>query len=120
MNGDRENLTRRELLARGGWLTLATAIGTFPGNLLASDPAVIDVAYAGSMGSMMEGPVKASAAESLKLQFRGGAQGSSALAQLIVGGSIRPDVFIPVPPGPALAVLKAGKAESAQPVARTE
>ncbi|HEY2114363.1 MAG TPA: substrate-binding domain-containing protein, partial [Candidatus Angelobacter sp.] len=40
--------------------------------------------------------------------------------QLIVGGSIRPDVFIPVTPGPALAILRAGKADSAQPIAHTE
>jgi molybdate/tungstate transport system substrate-binding protein len=52
--------------------------------------------------------------------MHGRAQGSSALAQLIVGGSIRPDVFIPVTAGPALTVLRAGKAESAQPVAHTE
>jgi len=42
------------------------------------------------------------------------------LAQLIVGGSIRTDVFIPVTPGPALTVLRAGKADSAQTVAHTE
>jgi molybdate/tungstate transport system substrate-binding protein len=39
---------------------------------------------------------------------------------LIVGGNIRSDVFIPVTPGPALTVLKAGKADSAQPIAKTE
>jgi molybdate/tungstate transport system substrate-binding protein len=52
--------------------------------------------------------------------MHGRAQGSSALAQLIVGGSIRPDVFIPVTPGPMLTVLRAGKAGTAQPVAHTE
>ncbi len=88
--------------------------------LRAAEPAILDVAYAGSMGSMMEGPVKAAAAANLHLEMHGRAQGSSALAQLIVGGSIRPDVFIPVTPGPALTVLRAGKAVSAQPVAHTE
>jgi molybdate/tungstate transport system substrate-binding protein len=39
---------------------------------------------------------------------------------LIVGGSIRSDVFVPVTPGPALTVLRAGKADSAQPIAHTE
>ncbi|HJX85776.1 MAG TPA: extracellular solute-binding protein [Candidatus Angelobacter sp.] len=116
----KQSLTRRELLVRGSFLTLGAAVSGLPTNLWAADLGVVDVAYAGSMGSMMEGPIKASAAQNLKLDFRGRAQGSSALAQLIVGGSIRPDVFIPVTPGPALTVLRGGKADVAQPVAHTE
>ena len=72
------------------------------------------------MGSMMEGPIKAAAARSLQIEMHGRAQGSDALAKLIVGGSITPDVFIPVTPGPMLTVLAAGKAELAVPIARTE
>lgn len=113
-------LTRRELLIRGGWLACGAAVAALPHNSLAADLSVLDVAYAGSMGSMMEGPMKASAAESLKLDMHGRGQGSSALAQLIVGGSIRPDIFLPVTPGPMMTILRAGKAESAQPVAHTE
>jgi molybdate/tungstate transport system substrate-binding protein len=97
-----------------------TALAGLPLHLLASELAPLDVAYAGSMGSMMEGPIKSAAARTLKIEFHGRAQGSSALAQLIVGGSIRSDVFIPVTPGPALTVLRAGKADSAQPIAHTE
>jgi len=88
--------------------------------LRAEQTVTLDVDYAGSMGSMMEGPIKAAAAATLHLEMHGRAQGSSALAQLIVGGSIRPDVFIPVAAGPALTVLRAGKADSAQPIAHTE
>ena len=116
-------VTRRELLARSLVLAAGAALTGLPLRLHATeldDLAVLDVAYAGSMGSMMEGPIKSSVAQSLKLDFHGRAQGSSALAQLIVGGSIRPDVFIPVTPGPALTILRAGKADSAQPVAHTE
>ena len=112
-------LSRRELLIGTGWLTLGAA-ASFPTRLVAADLAAVDVSYAGSMGSMMEGPIKSSVAQRLKLDFRGRAQGSSALAQLIVGGNIRTDVFVPVTPGPALTVLRAGKAESAQPIAHTE
>ena len=115
-----KGLSRRELLVRSGWLTLGAAFAGLPTYLLAEDLAPLDVSYAGSMGSMMEGLVKASAAKSLQLDFHGRAQGSNALAQLIVGGNIRSDVFIPVTPGPALTVLKAGKADSAQPIAKTE
>jgi len=80
----------------------------------------LDVAYAGSMGSMMEGPIKAGVAHALAIAMHGRAQGSDALAKLIVGGSIAPDVFISVTPGPMLTVLRAGKARQATPVARTE
>lgn len=112
-------LTRRELLVRGSWLALGAAAG-FGGAPLWAQLPVLDVAYAGSMSSLMEGPVKMAAAQSLKLDLHGRAQGSNALAQLIVGGSIRPDVFIPVTPGPALTVLRAGKAASAEAIAQTE
>ena len=56
----------------------------------------------------------------LHIAMHGRAQGSDALANLIVGGSIACDVFIPVTPGPMLTVLKAGKATLGTPVARTE
>ena len=80
----------------------------------------LDVAYAGSMGSMMEGPIKAAAAQTLQIDMHGRAQGSDALAKLIVAGSIAADVFIPVTPAPMMTVLKGGKASVATPVARTE
>ena len=86
----------------------------------ARDLTPLDVAYAGSMGSMMEGPVKSAIATSLQIALQGRAQGSDALAKLIVGGSIAPDVFISVTPNPMLAVLQSGKAHRAVPIARTE
>jgi len=112
--------TRREALTRGLTIAAATALAGLPLHLLADDLSALDVAYAGSMGSMMEGPLKSAAAQTLKLELHGRAQGSSALAQLIAGGSIRPDVFISVTPSPMLTVLRAGKAGSAQPIAHTE
>ena len=112
--------TRREALAKGITFTAITALAGLPLHLLADELVPLDVAYAASMGSMMEGPIKSVAARTLKIDFHGRAQGASALAQLIVGGSIRPDVFIPVTPGPALTVLRSGKADSAQPIAHTE
>jgi molybdate/tungstate transport system substrate-binding protein len=113
-------LTRRQLLARSWTITAAAAVAGLPFHLLADELATLDVAYAGSMSSMMEGPVKSSAARTLKIDLHGRGQGSSALAQLVAGGSLRPDIFIPITPGPALTILRAGKADSAQPVAHTE
>ena len=101
-------------------MAAAAALAGFPPRLLGGDLASLDVAYAGSMGSMMEGPIKSAVADALKIDFHGRAQGSSALAQLIAGGSIRPDVFISITPSPMLTVLRAAKAEIAVPIARTE
>ena len=120
MDRNHKSLTRRELLVRGGCFALAAGVAGLPARSLAPELAVLDVAYAGSMGSLMEGPLKTAATQTLKLDLHGRAQGSSALAQLIVSGSIRCDVFIPITPAPMLSVLKAGKAETAQPVAHTE
>ena len=95
-------------------------LGGFASKSLAQTLTVLDVAYAGSMGSMMGGPIKSMAARTLGIDMHGRGQGSDALAKLIVGGSINADVFIPVTPGPAMTVLKAGKAQTAMPIARTE
>jgi molybdate/tungstate transport system substrate-binding protein len=80
----------------------------------------LEVAYAGSMGSMMDGGVRPAIAKSLGAELKGRAQGSTGLANLIIAGSIRPDVFIAVTPGPMRNVLAAGKGERAIPIARTE
>jgi molybdate/tungstate transport system substrate-binding protein len=111
-------MTRRELLARAARTGLALA--AFPAYLQAADPAILSVAYAGSMGALMDGPLKRAVAQTLKLEMQGRAQGSNALAQLILGGSLCPDVFVPITPGPMLTVLRAGKADSAKSIARTE
>lgn len=113
-------MRRRELLARSVTLAAGAALYGLPRGLLASELTALDVAYAGSMGSLMEGPIKAAAAQTLKMELRGRAYGSTALAQLIVGESIRPDVFICVTPGPMLTIFRAGKAGSARPIAHTE
>ena len=68
----------------------------------------------------MNGGVRIGAAKALGAELRGRAQGSMGLARLIEGGSIRPDVFISVTPGPMQVVLDAHKAAKAVPIARTE
>src|SRR5690348_5707818 len=103
---------------------LATAIGAFAA-LIAGFGATesttpLQVAYAGSMGSLMDGGVRPAIAKALGAQLQGRAQGSTGLANLIVAGSIRPDVFIAVTPEPMRIVLRAGKAKRADPIARTE
>ncbi len=72
------------------------------------------------MKAMLEGPLKAAATRTLHLDLRAHSEGADAVAQAIVSGSLHADVFIPVTAGPMLTVIHAGKAESAQPIARTE
>lgn len=123
-----EAFTRRQLLAKGGraaaGLVALSAAGPLRGIGLAAgmggadlDP--VNVAYAGSMGSFMEGSAKPAVARSLRLELRGHGQGANGLAQLIMAGSLTPDVFLSVTPGPMQAVLGAGKAAVAVPVAAT-
>ena len=111
---------RREFILLGALSATALAWSINRVSLTAADELVpLEVAYAGSMGSMMDGPIR-TAARSLGIELRGRAQGSMGLAHLIEGGSIRPDVFISVTPPPMRVVLKAGKATSAAAIARTE
>jgi molybdate/tungstate transport system substrate-binding protein len=116
----RASTTRRKFIARSLTITAGVAVAGLPLKLFATKLDTLDVAYAGSMGSLMEGPVKIAAAQTLKLDLHGRGHGSTALAQLIVGGNIHPDVFISVTPGPMLTILKAGKIDSALPIAHTE
>lgn len=109
-------MNRREWLGAAS-ATLAAAL---PLRQSAQGLVVLDVAYAGSMGSMMEGPIKAQAAAMLGIDMRGRAAGSDALAKLIVGDSISADVFLPVTPGPMMTVIEAGKTQIGMPIARTE
>jgi len=90
-----------------------------PVRVLAQPAIPLAVAYAGSMGSLMEGPVKTAAERRLGIAFQGQGEGSDGLAHLIVAASIRPDVFLPVTPAPMETVLRGGKAREGLPVART-
>jgi molybdate/tungstate transport system substrate-binding protein len=114
----------RRLLLQIGIVTVAAAFAALMLNVGATDAiqstTPLQVAYAGSMGSMMDGGVGPAIAKALGAELQGRAQGSTGLANLIVAGSIRPDVFISVTSEPMRIVLKAGKAQSATPIARTE
>jgi len=103
-------LTRRQIIYQIAGLAAFKARGG----------SVLNVAYAGSMASVMEGGIKQAALAQLGLALQGRAQGASGLAQLIVSNAIRPDVFISVTPSPMESVVKAGMAANAVPIARTE
>jgi molybdate/tungstate transport system substrate-binding protein len=117
--GDQESM--RYLYLQQYMMALALVLASIADGPASADSLTpLQVAYAGSMGSMMDGAVKPAVAKSLNAELQGRAQGSTGLANLIIAGSIRPDVFISVTPEPMRNVLKAGRAQKAIPIARTE
>lgn len=80
----------------------------------------LQVAYAGSMGVIMDRFLGPGFASAHSVQYQGVGQGSFALARLILAKQIRPDVFISVTRGPVELLLRAGMLNRAQPVASTE
>ncbi len=86
----------------------------------ASAAEAITVAYAGSMGKLMDKGMNPSFTTATGVAVHGIGQGALALAHLITGGAMKPDVFVPVSAGPAKIVREAGfAAGKAVPVAST-
>lgn len=104
------SISRRLLLAAP--LVLATARRAAAGE-------AITVAYAGSMGRLMDKGMNPSFTAATGVSVHGIGQGALALAHLIIGGAMKPDVFVPVSAGPAKLVRAAGLADKAVPVAST-
>jgi molybdate/tungstate transport system substrate-binding protein len=116
---DKANISRRRLLMLGSSL-VAGAMLEIPATLMAEELNKLDVASAGSIRTMLEGPIKTSIAKALKLDLHAHSEGADAVAQSLVSGQLLADVFIPITAGPMRTVILASKAEVAQPIARTE
>jgi molybdate/tungstate transport system substrate-binding protein len=113
-------LNRRHFLKGGGFLVGGgLAAGSF-NHLFAEQLDVLDVASAGAIRAMLDGPLKTAAAQSLQLDLHSHSQGADAVARSLVEGSLHADVFIPITAGPMQTVMQAGKADVAYPIARTE
>ncbi|MGH7100809.1 MAG: extracellular solute-binding protein [Acetobacteraceae bacterium] len=77
------------------------------------------VAYAGSMGVVMDHYLGPEFAKRNEVTFQGIGQGSFALARLIAGEQLQADVFVAITPGPIMVLVKAALIEQAVPVAST-
>lgn len=113
-------MRRRHLLH----YSLATAAAAVTGGLLAT-PAfaaepVLFVAYAGSMGALMDKGLGPTFAKQAHVQYQGQGAGAFGLAHLIAAKQINPDVFISITPGPIEVLQKAGLIDTAVPVASTQ
>ena len=81
--------------------------------------AVLRVAYAGSMGQVMDVALGPEFARAHALRWQGIGQGSYALARLLAAGQMRADVLVAITPGPMQVLRKAGLIREAVPVAST-
>jgi len=87
--------------------------------VLAADAPVLRVAYAGSMGVVMDQSLGPAFAKAHDARFEGVGQGSFALARLLAGKQMQADVFVAITPPPMKVVRDAGLAARAVPVAST-
>jgi molybdate/tungstate transport system substrate-binding protein len=85
----------------------------------AGDAPVLRVAYAGSMGVVMDHDLGPAVAAAQHATYQGVGQGSFALARLLAGRQLQTDVFVAITPGPMKVLRKAGLIDHALPVAST-
>ncbi len=104
-------LTRRQALAAPLLAALPAAAGA---------AAPFRIAYAGSMGALMDHGIGPAFAARAQVAYQGIGQGAFALARLIAARQVRADVFIPITAGPFEVVRQAGLARDAVPVASTQ
>jgi molybdate/tungstate transport system substrate-binding protein len=78
------------------------------------------VAYAGSMGAVMDQKIGPAFAKAHDVEFQGIGQGAYALTHLIESKQVQVDVFVPVTAGPMRILLKNGMVKQATPVASTQ
>ena len=80
----------------------------------------IRVAYAGSMGVVMDRVLGPEFAKANSAQYQGTGQGSYGLARLLAAKQIQADVFVSVTDGPIKVLEKAGLVDRAVPIASTQ
>jgi molybdate/tungstate transport system substrate-binding protein len=109
------HITRRHMLAATPCLLAA---GARP----ARADGVFTVAFAGSMGVVMDQGIGPAFQAKTGIQYQGIGQAAFGLAHLLAGKSLMADVFLPVSPGPMKVVEEAGLVApgAAVPVASTQ
>lgn len=110
---DCDDIGRAGLLVVFALLFLTTAAQ-------ADSPTVIRVAYAGSMGAVMDQTIGPEFGKAHAVQFQGIGQQAYALAHLLDSKQLSADVFVSVTPGPMRILLKDGLVKEATPIASTQ
>src|SRR5215210_2736726 len=81
---------------------------------------VFRVAYAGSMGAVMDRFIGPAFAKANNVEYQGIGQGAYGLARQLEGRLMQADVFVSITPGPIDILKKAGMIGPAVPVASTQ
>jgi molybdate/tungstate transport system substrate-binding protein len=104
------------------WTTVLMLLLTLPcaNSIAATDNPVLRVAYAGSMGVVMDGAAGPAFAKAHNATYQGIGQGSYALAHLLAARQLQADVFVTITPGPMQVLKQAGMVTQAVPVASTQ
>ncbi len=89
-------------------------------SVAAAGQAKLRVAYAGSMGAVMDQGLGPAFAQKHDLTYQGIGQGSYGLAHLLAAGQMRADVFVAITPGPLKILQRAHLLGTAYPVAGTQ
>ncbi len=97
-------------------IVLAVAVLSAP----AAPADAIRVAYAGSMGTVMDGKIGPAFAHANGAEYQGIGQGAYGLAHLLESGQMRADVFVSITPGPMRLLIKSGLVKAAAPIASTQ
>jgi molybdate/tungstate transport system substrate-binding protein len=99
---------------------LALFLGLHGAAALAQASPTLRVAYAGSMGVVMDNAAGPAFAKTHHATYQGTGQGSYALARLLAAHQLQADVFVTITPGPMQVLKQAGLVSSAVPVASTQ
>ena len=100
-------------------LLVAASLAPLAPSRLARASGVLNVAYAGSMGVVMDRGLGPAFAAANNVEFQGTGQGSYGLARLLAAKKMRADVFVAITPGPVAVLLQAGLLKQATPIAST-
>jgi len=87
---------------------------------LAQTNPTLRIAYAGSMGVVMDNAAGPTFAKAHHTAYQGIGQGSYALARLLAAHQLQADVFVTITPGPMQVLKQAGLVSGAVPIASTQ
>ena len=107
-------------MRRRSFLFVALAlVGSMP-SVLSASPKNLRIAYAGSMGAVMDRALGPQFARSAGVGYQGIGAGAYGLAHLLASGRLQADLFISITPGPIRILQRAGLVSHAFPIARTQ
>lgn len=102
------------------WWLFAALLSLIGSHAFAQTDPVLRVAYAGSMGVVMDNAAGPAFAKAYQATYQGIGQGSYALAHLLAAHQLQADVFVTITPGPVQVLKQAGLVTRSTPVASTQ